>query len=231
MPIARPRLRINEIFHSIQGEGTRAGLPCVFVRLTGCHLRCAYCDTEYAFHEGGWMSLDEVVARVRAYSCSFVEVTGGEPLLQPDVHPLLARLADEYPTVALETSGALSIAQVAPRVIRIVDVKTPSSGESHRNLYENLDLLTPRDELKFVIGDRRDYEWSRELVRTRELARRCVVLFSPVLGLPVPDPHLRLHQGHLAPERLARWILEDGLNVRLSLQLHKYIWSPAARGV
>ncbi len=216
--MASNRLRVNEIFHSIQGEGTRAGVPCVFVRLTGCHLRCTYCDSEYAFYEGGWMTLDQVVERVRSYDCPTVEITGGEPLLQPAVYPLMSRLADQFQTVMLETSGAVRIDRVDPRVVRIVDFKCPSSGESARNCWDNAGLLRARDEVKFVIGDRVDYEWSRSMVAEHRLTAVCPVLFSPVF------------EG-LEPVELASWILEDRLNVRMQLQLHKFIWSPAARGV
>lgn len=214
----RDVLRVNEIFLSVQGEGTRAGVPCVFVRLTGCHLRCTYCDTAYAFYEGGWLTLDEILDQVRKLNCPTVELTGGEPLLQPNAYPLLRRLCDEFPTVLLETAGAISVAEVDPRVIRIVDFKTPSSGEAARNHWANVDLLRPVDEVKFVIGDRVDYEWSRAAVTEHGLDRRCTVLFSPV--------HERV-----SPRTLTEWMLADGLNVRLSLQLHKYIWSPDTRGV
>ncbi len=213
-----PRLKINEIFHSVQGEGTRSGVRSVFIRLTGCHLRCSYCDTEYAFYEGGWRTLDEILEQVRAYRCPVVEVTGGEPLLQPDVYPLLTRLCDEFPTVMLETSGAVSIDRCDPRVIRIVDFKCPSSGEAHRNHWPNVRLLTPRDEVKFVVGTREDYEWSRDVIAQHTLLARCPVLMQPVFDL-------------LTPQILAEWVLEDRLDVRFSLQLHKLIWSPTARGV
>jgi 7-carboxy-7-deazaguanine synthase len=212
------RLRVNEIFHSIQGEGTRAGMPCTFVRTTGCHLRCAWCDTQYAFHEGGWMTLDEILGRVRAYACPAVEVTGGEPLLQPAALPLLSRLCEEFQTVMLETSGAVSIAQVDPRVVRIMDIKCPGSGEAERNCWANLDLLTALDEIKFVLLNRADYDWASAILKRYELCVRCPVLFSPVFG-------------ELAPAELAGWILEDRLDVRLGLQLHKLIWSPTMRGV
>ena len=211
-------MRINEIFHSIQGEGTRAGLACVFVRLTGCHLRCTYCDTEYAFHEGAWMTLDEILAQVRSYGCPLVEVTGGEPLLQPAVYPLMRRLADEFKTVMLETSGAILIDKVDPRVVRIVDFKCPSSGELEHNCWGNIDLLKPSDEVKFVIGDREDYDWAKSIVNEHDLSSRCPVLFSPV-------------HDKLPPTDLAEWILADGLDVRIQLQLHKFIWTPETRGV
>lgn len=227
---APERLKVNEIFHSIQGEGTRAGVRCVFVRLTGCHLRCSYCDTEYSFYEGGWMTLPEILARVREYECPTVEVTGGEPLLQPAVYPLLTRLADEFPTVLLETSGACSIARVDPRVVRIVDLKTPGSGEQERNCWANIKLLTIRDEVKFVIGSREDYEWSRDVVARHDLTARCTVLFCPVVGVPDAGAY-ELFKGHLDPAVLAAWLLEDRLDVRFGYQIHKLIWSPTARGV
>jgi len=228
--MASTDLLINEIFHSIQGESTWAGLPCTFIRLTGCHLRCTYCDTEYSFHEGSWMSLDEVVTAATTYGCRTVELTGGEPLLQPAARLLLARLADSFETVLLETSGAVSIADIDPRVIRVMDLKTPSSGESHRNLWSNLSLLTPRDELKFVIGTREDYDWSVGVLREHGLLGRCPVLFSPVTGCD-DSSGLSLYKGHLDPADLAAWMLADRLDVRLGLQLHKIIWSPTARGV
>ncbi len=213
-----PRLRVNEIFHSIQGEGTRAGLPCVFVRTTGCHLRCAWCDTAYAFYQGDWMSADALLERVRSYGCPTVEVTGGEPLLQPDTPELLRQLADEFQTVLLETSGAVSIEAIDPRVVRIMDIKCPGSGEVERNHWPNIDLLTPRDEVKFVLIDRADYDWACAVVNRYELPDRCTVLFSPA-------------HDTLSPLELTNWILADHLNVRLGLQLHKFIWSPETRGV
>ena len=222
------RLRVNEIFCSIQGEGTRAGLRCVLIRLTGCNLRCSYCDTTYAYDEGEWMSLDEIMRRVRAYECPIVEVTGGEPLLQRDVYTLLARLLDEFETVLLETSGAVSIAEVDPRVVRIVDLKCPSSGEEQRNEWANIELLTSRDEVKFVIGSRADYEWAREIIGRHSLASRCTVLLSPVMAT---EGAKESHSSSLKPEQLAGWILEDRLDVRLGLQLHKIIWPARTRGV
>jgi 7-carboxy-7-deazaguanine synthase len=212
------RLRVNEIFHSIQGEGTRAGERCVFVRLTGCHLRCAWCDTEYAFTEGDWMTLDEIDAEVRGFGCSTVEVTGGEPLLQPASAALLERLAVEYDTVLLETSGAVSIEGLDPRVVRIVDVKCPGSGEAGRNHWPNMELLTPRDEVKFVLTDRKDYTWAKDVIACHGLMGRCPLIFAPVYG-------------RLEPAELAKWILADKLDVRLGLQLHKLIWPPDTRGV
>jgi len=212
-------LTINEIFHSIQGESTHAGRPCVFVRLTACDLRCRWCDTPYAFHEGRKMSVDEVVADVEARGCPVVEVTGGEPLLQADVYPLMQRLLDAGKTVLIETGGHRSIAQVPAGVVRIVDVKCPGSGESDRNDWSNLALLTPADEVKFVIADRTDYEYAREIVNRENLAGRvAAVLFSPV-------------HGELPSKQLAEWVIADRLEVRVQLQMHKYIWTPETRGV
>jgi len=212
-------LTINEIFHSIQGESTHAGLPCVFVRLTACDLRCRWCDTPYAFHEGRKMSVDDVVAEVEARGCPVVEVTGGEPLLQPDVYPLMQRLLDSGKTVLIETGGHRSIAQVPRGVIRIMDVKCPGSGEADQNDWSNLQHLAPEDEVKFVIADRGDYEFASDVVLRENLAGRVnAVLFSPV-------------HGELEPKQLAEWVIADRLPVRVQLQLHKYIWSPQTRGV
>ena len=212
-------LTINEIFHSIQGESTHAGRPCVFVRLTACDLRCRWCDTPYAFHEGRKMTVDEVVADVEARGCPVVEVTGGEPLLQPDVYPLMQRLLDAGKTVLIETGGHRSIAQVPAGVIRIVDVKCPGSGESEKNDWSNLAELTPSDEVKFVIADRADYDFARDVVEREQLdGKVAAVLFSPV-------------HGELDPKQLAEWVIADRLSVRVQLQVHKYIWSPQTRGV
>ena len=210
-------LRVNEIFHSIQGESTHAGRPCVFVRLTGCNLRCDWCDTAYAFHEGGPMSVQEVVERVQAFGCPLVELTGGEPLLQPEAIGLMRELLASGHEVLLETGGSLPIEDVPAGVARIVDVKCPGSGESERNRWENLDALRPGDELKFVIADRADYDWAVSVVRSRELSGKSTVLFSAV--------HDRLPAGELA-----RWVLEDGLSVRLQVQVHKILWPASARG-
>jgi 7-carboxy-7-deazaguanine synthase len=210
---------INEIFYSIQGESTFAGRPCVFVRLTACDLRCSWCDTAYAFHEGRKMDVDEVVRQVESYPCKLVEITGGEPLLQEGVYPLMSRLLQSGRTVLVETGGHLSIERVPREVIRVVDVKCPASGESHRNDWGNLDRLAPHDEVKFVIQDRADYEFARDVVRSHALDQRCAaVLFSPVHAV-------------LVPRQLSAWILEDGLPVRLQLQVHKYIWGADTRGV
>ena len=212
-------LTINEIFHSIQGESTHTGRPCVFVRLTACDLRCSWCDTPYAFTEGQKMSVDAVVARVREFGCDVVEITGGEPLLQKEVYPLMERLLDEGRTVMVETGGHLSADAVPAGVIRVIDVKCPASGEAGRMHWPNLERLRSTDEIKFVIQDRADYEFARDVVTKHELTTRCAaVLFSPVHGV-------------LDPKQLAEWILADRLPVRLQLQAHKYIWSPDTRGV
>ena len=213
------KLTVNEIYQSVQGESTWAGLQCVFVRLTFCDLRCTYCDTEYAFYEGKKRPLDEIVAAVREFGCPLVEVTGGEPLLQPACVPLLAMLCDAGWDVLLETSGAHDIGAVDPRVHRLMDLKTPSSGECGRNLYANIGHLTSRDEVKFVIGSREDYEWAREKMREYDLAAKVkAVLFSPVLG-------------KIAPADMVAWMLEDKVPARFQLQMHKFIWEPRARGV
>jgi 7-carboxy-7-deazaguanine synthase len=212
-------LTINEIFHSIQGESTHTGRPCVFVRLTACDLRCSWCDTPYAFTEGHKLSVDDVIAQVEQFGCGLVEITGGEPLLQREVYPLMERLLESGRTVMLETGGHLSIADVPSRVIRIVDIKCPGSGEAAKNHWPNLDLLGKEDEVKFVIRDRADYEFARDVVARHRLTDRTrAVLFSPVHGvLPAKD--------------LAAWILADRLEVRLQLQAHKYIWGADVRGV
>ncbi len=225
-------LRINELFYSIQGESTWAGRPCVFVRLAGCHLRCHYCDTAYAFHEGETVLIDEVIQRVAALggACRLVEVTGGEPLLQPHVHVLMSGLADRGYTVLLETSGACDISACDRRVIRIMDLKTPSSGESARNHWPNLEQLTERDEVKFVVGSRDDYEWSTAVIREHDLIRRVkAVLMSPVQPMAA-DPDIRGHEG-VPMADLAAWIMADHLPVILQTQLHKLIWPGVLRGV
>ncbi|MBX3664061.1 MAG: 7-carboxy-7-deazaguanine synthase QueE [Burkholderiales bacterium] len=204
-------LRVTEVFHSLQGETSRSGLPTVFVRLTGCPLRCGYCDTAYAFHGGESLALDEILRRVAGYGAQYVTLTGGEPLAQKHAPLLLRRLADAGYSVSLETSGALDVSPVDPRISKILDLKTPGSGESARNLWSNLDHLTPRDEIKFVICDEADYLWSREQLQSRRLDRLCPLLFSPV-------------HGRLEPQRLAEWILRDRLPVRFQLQLHKQLW-------
>ena len=212
-------MTVNEIFHSVQGESTQAGRPCVFVRLTACDLRCSWCDTPYAFHEGQRMSIGEVVDRVKGFGCGLVEITGGEPLLQKDVYPLMDRLLGEGLTVMLETGGHRSVEQVPGGVLRVIDVKCPGSGEAERNDWTNMDRLVATDEIKFVLQDRTDYEYAREVVGRHGLAGRVrAVLFSPVHGV-------------LDPKQLAAWVLEDRLDVRVQLQVHKYIWDPQTRGV
>jgi 7-carboxy-7-deazaguanine synthase len=227
------RLRVNEIFCSIQGESTRAGCPCVFVRLSGCHLRCRYCDTEYAFTEGRARGLDDVVRETCAHPTDLVEITGGEPLLQPAVHALVARLCDAAKTVLIETSGAVDIGSCDPRAIRIVDLKTPGSGEADKNLWSNVEHLTARDEVKFVITDRADYDWARDVIERHRLADRCgAVLLSPVAEQP-PGREIAGCPG-LEPRLLAEWLLQEppaGGSVRMQSQLHKLIWDPQARGV
>ena len=205
------RLRITEIFFSLQGESATVGYPTVFVRLTGCPLRCGYCDTEYAFKGGEWMALPEILEKVASYDTRYVTVTGGEPLAQPDCIPLLQQLCDAGYRVSLETSGTLDMSAVDPRVIKVMDLKTPGSGEVERNHYENIPVLQPHDEVKFVICNRADYDWSVDMLRQHDLANRCAVLFSP-------------SQGELEATELADWILEDRLPVRMQIQLHKLLW-------
>ena len=212
-------LTVNEIFHSIQGESTYAGRRCVFVRLTACDLRCSWCDTPYAFHEGRKMSLDDILAEVERHDCDIVELTGGEPLLQKDVYPLMQQLLDRGRTVLVETGGHISLEQVPPAVHTIMDVKCPGSGEAHTTDWENLNRLDANDEVKFVIKDRADYDYACDVLRRHPLHDRvAAVLFSPVHGV-------------LDPKTLSEWVLADRLPVRLQLQVHKYIWSPDTRGV
>jgi 7-carboxy-7-deazaguanine synthase len=212
-------LTINEIFHSIQGESTHAGEPCVFVRLTACDLRCSWCDTAYAFYEGRKMSVDEVVAAVDRFGCPLVEITGGEPLLQDEVYPLMEALLSSGRTVMLETGGHRPIDRVPPAVVKIVDVKCPGSGEALKNDWENLNRLAPHDEVKFVIRDREDYEFARDVIARHSLtAKAAAVLLAPV-------------HGELDLKTLSEWILADRLSVRLQPQLHKFIWTPDTRGV
>ena len=219
-----PFLRITEIFNSIQGESTWAGLPCTFVRLTGCPLRCSWCDTEYAFHGGTRMTHTEILDGVQGHGTQLVEVTGGEPLAHPGSIELVSRLIEEGYTVLVETSGAFDVAPLDPRAHKIMDLKCPGSGESHRNLWANLDHLTARDEVKFVVRDRVDYDWARDAIRGRSLDVRIetgalrALLMSPVWG-------------EIDLEELASWILADGLPVRFKVQVHKLIWGPEASGV
>jgi 7-carboxy-7-deazaguanine synthase len=211
-------LKINEIFYSIQGESTFAGERCVFVRLTGCNLRCTYCDTEYAFYDGKELSIEAIIEKVKSYNCNVVEITGGEPLLQSNVHSLMKQLCDENFTVLLETSGSLSIENVDDRVINVLDFKTPSSKMEKKNDFKNVDYLKETDEIKFVIGSREDYDWSKEIVEKYQLDKKVIILFSAVFD-------------KIEHEELVNWILEDSLNVRYQLQMHKYIWHPEKTGV
>lgn len=211
-------MRITEIYHSIQGESRFAGLPCVFVRTTGCNLRCTWCDTEYAFYGGKNMSLDDVIAKVESYECRLVELTGGEPLLQKEMPELARRLLERDFTVLIETSGERDISVLDSRVIKIMDLKCPGSGESHRNRWENLEHLSQQDEVKLAIKDRQDYEWSRAVIRKHELDKRTQVLMSPVFG-------------EIDLQDLVAWILADRLQVRFQIQMHKIIWSPEKQGV
>ena len=213
-PVADMTLRITEIFYSLQGETRTSGLPTVFVRLTGCPLRCQYCDTAYAFSGGEVMTLDAIVERVASYNPRYVCVTGGEPLAQPNCVPLLERLCDAGYEVSLETSGAMDISNIDPRVVRVMDLKTPTSGEVSKNRYSNIDLLNPQDQIKFVICNREDYDWAREQLFSLELIDRCEILFSPV-------------HGDFNPTDLAEWIIADNLPVRMQIQLHKYLWNDA----
>jgi len=214
-----PLLTINEIFYSIQGESSYAGRPCVFVRLTACDLRCSWCDTQYAFHEGRKRRLDDVMEEVDRFKCPLVEVTGGEPLLQEDVYPLMTTLLDRGHTVLLETGGHRSTARVPGPVVTILDVKCPGSGEAHRNDWSNLDRLRRQDEVKFVIKDRADYEYAHEVMARYRLGSRAgAIHLSPVHGV-------------LAPRTLSEWVLADRLPARVQLQIHKFIWDPETRGV
>jgi len=211
-------LKVNEIFYSIQGESSKAGLPCVFVRLTYCNLRCTYCDTEYAFYEGKDYSVDEIIEEVKKYNCRLVEVTGGEPLVQNESKELMKKLCDNGFEVLLETAGNMPIEDIDKRVKIIMDLKCPSSGMMKKNLFENIDHLKKTDEVKFVIGTREDYEWSKETIKKYELNQKNKVFFSCVFD-------------KLEPLTLVNWILEDKLDVRYQLQMHKYIWHPETKGV
>jgi 7-carboxy-7-deazaguanine synthase len=211
-------MRVTEIFYSIQGESSFVGQPCVFIRLTGCPLRCAWCDTEYAFYGGNEQSVEDILGKVESYGCRLVEITGGEPLAQSDAFPLITKLCERGYDVLIETSGAIDTAAVDARAHVILDVKCPGSGMSDRMHWPNLDRLSVKDEAKFVLADRADYEWARQVLERHELATRCTVLMSPVFG-------------SLDPRQLAEWVLADRLPVRLQLQLHKLIWAPDMRGV
>jgi 7-carboxy-7-deazaguanine synthase len=211
-------LIVNEIFHSIQGESSHAGRPCVFVRLTYCNLRCSYCDTEYAFEEGTRMTIAEIVREVESFGCRLVEVTGGEPLMQYGSLDLMRVLCDAGFEVLLETGGSLDISRVDPRVKRIVDFKCPGSRMAKKNQWENTKYLRTGDEVKFVVGDRADFDWALERISEHQIAGKCQLLFSPVFGV-------------LEPSDLATWLLQSGLNARFQIQMHKYIWEPSTRGV
>jgi len=211
-------IKINEIYLSIQGESSKAGLPCVFVRLTYCNLRCTYCDTEYAFFEGKDLSIEEIVSEVKKYNCNLVEITGGEPLVQNESLLLMKSLADDGFEVMIETGGSLPIKEIDPRVMVIMDLKCPSSGMLKKNLYENIDCLKPTDEVKFVLGSKEDYDWAKQTIGNYRLTEKTAVLFSVVFE-------------KLEPVKVVNWILEDNLSVRFQLQMHKFIWEPAAKGV
>jgi 7-carboxy-7-deazaguanine synthase len=211
-------LRINEIFFSIQGESSHAGRPCIFIRLTYCNLRCTWCDTTYSYFEGTEMTFDEIMERIVEYDCRLVEVTGGEPLVQENVRSFMSKLCDAGYEVLLETGGHMDISGIDNRIRRIMDIKCPSSGESQKNRWNNISHLTEGDEVKFVVGDRNDYEWAKEIIKKYGLTSCCTVLFSPVFGT-------------MDNRTLAEWILEDALPVRFQMQLHKYIWEPGKRGV
>ncbi len=211
-------LKVNEIYYSIQGESTKAGLPCIFIRLTYCNLRCKYCDTEYAFFEGKDLTIDQILDEVRKIECNLIEITGGEPLVQLESIELMKTLCDNGYDVLLETGGSLPINAIDPRVKIIMDLKCPSSGMLKKNYYENINYIKSGDELKFVIGSREDYEWSKKIINNYKLTDKCSVLFSVVFG-------------ELVPVKLVEWILNDKLNVRFQLQMHKFIWEPTAKGV
>jgi len=213
-------LRVNEIFYSIQGESSFAGFPCIFVRLTGCNLRCSYCDTKYAYHEGKELSPDVIIKQIEKYRCSLVEITGGEPLIQEETPLLISNLLDKGYRVLLETNGSLDVSMIDRRCVRIIDIKLPGSGEAHRNFLENLNELHDKDELKFVIGGQNDYVYAKEILNRipEDLSEKIVINFSPLWGM-------------LEPALLADWILNDRLAVRLNIQLQKIIWPPGMRGV
>lgn len=233
--MSEPTVYINELFYSLQGESTYAGLPCVFIRLRGCHLRCNYCDTEYAFHEGDKRAIDDVIQQCFELTggpegCDLYEVTGGEPLLQRGVHPLMSRLCDLGKTMLVETSGACDIGLCDPRVIRIMDLKTPGSGEADRNDWSNIDKLNERDEVKFVLTTREDYDWMKDILEKHRLPERVSAVLVSAVNEVTPGLEIAGVPG-LAVRELAEWILADRLPVRFQTQLHKLIWDPMARGV
>ena len=211
-------LKVNEIYFSIQGESSFAGLPCVFVRLTGCNLRCVWCDTEYAFYEGEWKSLDQIVAEAAQFGCQLVELTGGEPLLQKESFALVDKLVEAGFKVLIETGGSISLEKLNPEAIKIMDIKCPGSQMAHKNYWENINYLTPKDEVKFVLADRADYDWAVDIMRKHQLDIKATVLFSTVFGA-------------IEPVKVVEWILQDKLPVRFQLQMHKFIWHPETKGV
>lgn len=211
-------MRITEIFFSIQGESSFAGLPCIFIRTTGCNLRCVWCDTAYAFYGGTAMSIDEILSKIKDYPCKLVEITGGEPMLQDETPELGRRLLDQGYTVLMETGGSLDLSTLDPSIVKIMDIKCPGSGEDQENYWPNLDVLQKHDEVKFVLKDRRDYEWAAAIIREHQLDKRFHLLLSPV-------------HGELEAQQLAAWMLADGVEARFQMQLHKYIWSPDKRSV
>jgi 7-carboxy-7-deazaguanine synthase len=211
-------LKVNEIYFSIQGESSYTGLPCVFVRLTGCNLRCVWCDTEYAFYEGDWKSLDQIVAEAAQFACQLVELTGGEPLLQKESFALVDKLIEAGFNVLIETSGSIPLEKLNPEAIKIMDIKCPGSQMAHKNYWENIDYLTPKDEVKFVLADRADYDWAVDIMRKYHLNKKTTVLFSTVFGA-------------IEPIKVVEWILQDKLPVRFQLQMHKFIWHPETKGV
>ena len=216
--LPKERLMVHEIYASVQGESTYAGIPCTFIRTTACNLRCTWCDTAHAFRNGDVMTVDEVFEQVSAMGPKLVELTGGEPLLQPAVHPLMTRFLDAGFQVLLETSGSLDIGCVDPRVVKIIDLKAPGSGEVEANDWSNIEKLLPHDEIKFVLQSREDYDWASSVIAEHQLAGRCELLMSTVFD-------------KLTPDTLVEWIMEDNLPVRMQLQMHKYIWDPRQRGV
>ena len=211
-------LKVNEIYYSIQGESTHVGRPCIFIRLTYCNLRCTYCDTEYAFYEGKDIEIPEIIAKIKQWNCNLVEVTGGEPLFQDECIDLLNELTNQNYEVLLETGGSLSISDVPIEIVRIVDFKCPSSGMEKKNLWSIVNDLQPHDEVKFVIGDREDFDWAKEILNKYSLNEKCSILFSPTFG-------------KIDPSRIVEWILEGDIPVRMQLQMHKHIWESEGKGV
>ena len=211
-------LKINEIYYSIQGESTFTGLPCIFIRLTYCNLRCTYCDSEYTFHEGSDMTIDEIISKIKDYPCNLIEVTGGEPLFQKNCIQLLEKLVELKYDILLETSGSLSIKDVPKQIINIIDFKCPSSNMEKKNYWENINYLNKKDEIKFVIGNREDYDWAKNKISEYNLLNKCTILMSPTYN-------------EINPKTIAEWILKDGIDIRFQIQLHKEIWEESTRGV